>query len=106
MIDQPVPLDQGRTGLVENGPGYQANLKTAQLAVEYIPRSNEPSFAVSASGASKAVRPFHFSQVLNTRPLGAKGLLKLEQAPFLIIFGCHPVHLEDCMVHRHYELSQ
>jgi len=105
MIDQPVPLDQGRTGLVENGSGCQADLKTTQLAVEYIPRSNEPSFAVSASGTFKAIRPFHFSQVLNTRLLGAKCLLKLEQAPFLI-FGCHPAYLEDCMVHRDYELSQ
>jgi len=92
MIDQPVPLDQGRTGLVENGPGRQADFKTAKLAVEYIPRSDEPSIAVSAPGAFKPIRPSQFSQVLNARLLGAKCLLKLEQAPSLI-FGCHPAHL-------------
>ncbi len=89
----------------KNGPGCQADLKTAQLEVEYIIGSDEPSFAVTVVGAFKTIRPFHFSQVLDTRLLGAKCLLKLDQAPFLI-FGCHLVHLEECIENRYYESSQ
>jgi len=105
VVGQPIPFDQRRAGLMEYRPGSQTDFCTARLAIQNVSRSDEPSFPMTAPGASETIRPSHFSKMLSASLLSGKFFLKFEQAALPISLGhaCTPNKLR---VQALYELSQ
>lgn len=71
---------------MKNGPGGQTDLRTTALAVKNISRSNEPSLAMTTLRTFKSIGPSNFSQMINACFLRGKGLLKIDQTSFPILF--------------------
>ena len=88
MIDQPIPLDQRCTGLMEYSACSQTDFCSTGLAIKDLSRADKPGFAMSTSGAPESLRPPHFSQMARAGFFRREFLLKLKQAPFSVSF-CH-----------------
>jgi hypothetical protein len=105
VVDQPIPLDQRRAGFMEYRPCSQTDFCTARLAIQNVSRSDQPSFSMTASGASETIRPSHFSKMLSAGLFSGKFFLKFEQAALPISLG-HVRTPNKLRVHALYELSQ
>jgi hypothetical protein len=105
VVDQPIPFDQRRTGLVEYRPRRQTYFCSARFAIQNISRPDKPSFNVSAPGAFETIRPSHVAKMLGTSFFGGKFFLKLEQAALPVSLG-HLRTPSELRVHYLYELSQ
>jgi hypothetical protein len=86
MINQPLPRDQWRPGLMEYGACGQAEPCSTSFAIQDLSRANEPCFVMAASGGLESLRPFHSSQMPREGFFSRKLFLKLKQAQFSVPF--------------------